>query len=153
MDQANVSWIAPLSHDDAWHPDHLATLLAAARESHAEWIYSRMEMVDVSAPGEPRLRSCGAWPPRMGEFAEIEDFVDVDALDPALFELEFAVPQTTPSLRRDATADARRRGFTRAATLIDPVAAVASTAALGTGCYVAPGEVVVGNPARVLRRV
>ena len=68
MDQAQGAWIAPLSHDDAWHPDHLATLLTAARESHAEWIYSRMEMVDVATPGEPRLRSCGAWPPRLGDF-------------------------------------------------------------------------------------
>jgi hypothetical protein len=68
IDQAQGGWIAPLSHDDAWHPEHLAALVAAARESHGEWIYSRMEMVDAAAPGEPRLRSCGAWPPRMGEF-------------------------------------------------------------------------------------
>jgi sugar O-acyltransferase (sialic acid O-acetyltransferase NeuD family) len=74
--------------------------------------------------------------------AEIESFVDVDALDPRLLELEFAVPQTTPSLRREASADARRRGFTRAATLIDAAASVASTARLGSGCYVAPGAVV-----------
>jgi sugar O-acyltransferase (sialic acid O-acetyltransferase NeuD family) len=76
--------------------------------------------------------------------AEIETFldVDVDALDPSLLELEFAVPQTTPSLRREASADARRRGFTRAATLLDPTASVASTARLGSGCYVAPGAVV-----------
>jgi sugar O-acyltransferase (sialic acid O-acetyltransferase NeuD family) len=74
--------------------------------------------------------------------AEIETFVDVDALDPSLLELEFAVPQTTPSLRREASADARRRGFTRAATLVDPAASVASTAKLGSGCYVAPGAVI-----------
>ena len=67
MDRARGRWIAPLSHDDAWHPEHLATLLAA-RQTNAEWIYSRMEMVDASAPGEPRLRSCGAWPPQLGEF-------------------------------------------------------------------------------------
>jgi Glycosyl transferase family 2 len=69
IDQAKGTWIAPLSHDDAWHPDHLATLLDAARETRAEWIYSRMEMVDVTEPGEPRIRSCGAWPPRLGDFA------------------------------------------------------------------------------------
>jgi sugar O-acyltransferase (sialic acid O-acetyltransferase NeuD family) len=74
--------------------------------------------------------------------AEIETFVDVDALDPSLLELEFAVPQTTPSLRREASADARRRGFTRAATLVDPAASVASTAKLGSGCYVGPGAVI-----------
>jgi hypothetical protein len=68
IDQARGRWIAPLSHDDAWHPEHLATLLAAARQTRAEWIYSRMEMVDASAPDEPRLRSCGAWPPQLGEF-------------------------------------------------------------------------------------
>jgi sugar O-acyltransferase (sialic acid O-acetyltransferase NeuD family) len=74
--------------------------------------------------------------------AEIDSIVDVGALDPSLLELEFAVPQTTPSLRREAIADARRRGFTRAATLIDPEASVASTARLGSGCYVAPGAVI-----------
>jgi sugar O-acyltransferase (sialic acid O-acetyltransferase NeuD family) len=74
--------------------------------------------------------------------AEIETFIEADALDPSLLELEFAVPQTTPSLRREATADARRRGFKRAATLIDPAASVASTARLGDGCSVAPGAVV-----------
>lgn len=61
-------WIAPLSHDDAWDPDHLETLLAAARERRAEFVYSRMRMVRSDAPSEGPFRSCGAWPPRHGEF-------------------------------------------------------------------------------------
>jgi sugar O-acyltransferase (sialic acid O-acetyltransferase NeuD family) len=74
--------------------------------------------------------------------AEIENFLDVDALDPSLLGLPFAVPQTTPSLRREAIAEARSRGFTRTVTLIDPSASVASTARLGSGCYVAAGAVI-----------
>lgn len=69
IDLASGTWIAPLSHDDEWHPDHLEALLGAARESRAEVVYSRMRVVDATAPGKPVLRSCGAWPPRHGEYA------------------------------------------------------------------------------------
>jgi hypothetical protein len=64
---SNGLWIAPLSHDDAWDADHLETLLAAARESRAEFIYSRMRVIDGNAPDLPPSRSCGAWPPQLGE--------------------------------------------------------------------------------------
>jgi hypothetical protein len=62
-------WIAPLSHDDAWDPDHLATLLQVARASHAELVYSRMRAVDAEAPEAGSTHSVGAWPPRMGQYA------------------------------------------------------------------------------------
>jgi hypothetical protein len=62
-------WIAPLSHDDAWDADHLATLLDAARTTQAELVYSRMRVVDAEKPDAPPLRSCGTWPPRLGDYA------------------------------------------------------------------------------------
>jgi Glycosyl transferase family 2 len=69
IELASGSWIAPLSHDDEWDPEHLEVLIAAARESRAEVVYSRMRVVDAEAPGRPITRSCGAWPPRLGEYA------------------------------------------------------------------------------------
>lgn len=69
-------WIAPLSHDDAWDPDHLATLLDAARSRRAEVAYSPMRVVDAaraaaalaanSAP--PVELVLGAWPPKAGHY-------------------------------------------------------------------------------------
>jgi glycosyltransferase involved in cell wall biosynthesis len=58
-------WIAPLSHDDAWDPDHIATLLAVAREERAEVAYGRARQID--AEGRPST-PFGAWPPRYGQF-------------------------------------------------------------------------------------
>ena len=65
---ASGSWIAPLSHDDAWDPDHLVTLLAAARETRAEVVYSAMRVVRAGARDGDREPSVGAWPPRLGQF-------------------------------------------------------------------------------------
>jgi hypothetical protein len=68
MDMARGRWIAPLSHDDAWDPDHLEVLLAAAREHRAEIAYSRMRAVDSHSPDGPSEGSVGAWPPRSGQW-------------------------------------------------------------------------------------
>jgi glycosyltransferase involved in cell wall biosynthesis len=65
--QARGRWIAPLSHDDAWDPNHLELLLAAARESGAEVVYSRMRL--AAAGGGTASGSIGAFPPRHGDFA------------------------------------------------------------------------------------
>ncbi len=67
---ARGRWIAPLSHDDAWDPEHLQRLLGLARSSRAEVVYSRMRVTrsdgaPVSALAE---RSIGAFPPRYGQF-------------------------------------------------------------------------------------
>ena len=48
--QARGRWIAPLSHDDSWDPNHLELLLAAAREHAAEVVYSRMRVASVADP-------------------------------------------------------------------------------------------------------
>jgi hypothetical protein len=67
VELARGRWIAPLSHDDTWDPDHLERLLGAAREHRAELVYSRMRC--VSADGsDPPAASIGAWPPRLGGF-------------------------------------------------------------------------------------
>jgi Glycosyl transferase family 2 len=70
---ATGEWIAPLSHDDAWDPDHLATLLHAARSRRAEVAYSPMRVVKAEhAQGLPAdapvERVLGAWPPKLGYF-------------------------------------------------------------------------------------
>jgi hypothetical protein len=69
VELATGSWIAPLSHDDAWDPDHLTTLLAAARETRAEVIYSAMRAVDAESLQPLAGRGIGAWPPRVSQFA------------------------------------------------------------------------------------
>jgi hypothetical protein len=69
-------WIAPLSHDDAWDPDHLGTLLDAARTREAEVAYSPMRVVDAdralaaqAVHAEPPVDFVlGAWPPKRGYF-------------------------------------------------------------------------------------
>ncbi len=68
VEMARGRWIAPMSHDDSWDPDHLETLLAAAREHRAELCYSRMRVVDGEQQGAPQLDSIGAFPPRLGQF-------------------------------------------------------------------------------------
>jgi hypothetical protein len=66
-------WVAALDHDDAWDPDHLEVLLAEARLSRAEVVYSRIRVVD-EATG--RLSgSMGAWPPVRGEFGFLASIV------------------------------------------------------------------------------
>ena len=68
IELARGRWIAPLSHDDEWDPDHLATLLAEARASRAEVVYSRMRVVNAEEPSLPVVGSVGAYPPRLGEW-------------------------------------------------------------------------------------
>ena len=61
-------WIAPLSHDDDWDPDHIETLLRAARAARAEVAYSRMRVVKGEDSARQVIGICGAWPPRLGAF-------------------------------------------------------------------------------------
>jgi sugar O-acyltransferase (sialic acid O-acetyltransferase NeuD family) len=76
---------------------------------------------------------------------EVEPVVDVDDLDIELLALPFVVPLVTPGHRHDASADARRRGFSRPATLVDPTAVVAASATLGPGSYVNAGAIVASG--------
>jgi glycosyltransferase involved in cell wall biosynthesis len=62
---ARGTWIAPLDQDDEWSDDHLAVLLARARERRAEVVYGRLR-TRVAGAGETWL---GAWPPQSGDFA------------------------------------------------------------------------------------
>ncbi len=61
-------WIAPLSHDDAWDPTHLETLLAEARAHRAEVAYSRIRVIRAEDPDLPVIRTVGAYPPKLGEW-------------------------------------------------------------------------------------
>ena len=67
IELAAGSWIAPMSHDDSWDPDHLVTLLHAARVARAEVAYSRMRT--SAQDGGDSAPAIGAWPPRLGQFA------------------------------------------------------------------------------------
>jgi glycosyltransferase involved in cell wall biosynthesis len=59
MALARGAWIAILNDDDALRPDHVSTLLAAARESRAEVAYGRLEQ---HAP-DGATELLGAFPP------------------------------------------------------------------------------------------
>jgi glycosyltransferase involved in cell wall biosynthesis len=67
IELARGGWIAPLSHDDEWDPDHLETLLQEARQSRAEVVYSRMRVRYVGGSSR-QPSSIGAWPPKLGQF-------------------------------------------------------------------------------------
>jgi len=73
-----------------------------------------------------------------------ERVVAADDLDPALTSCEYLVPFFTPAHRVAASRDAGTRGFARAATVIDPSAVVAQSAAFGPGTYVNSGAVIGG---------
>jgi sugar O-acyltransferase (sialic acid O-acetyltransferase NeuD family) len=74
--------------------------------------------------------------------SELPGVIDAEHLDEALIALAFAVPLTTPGHRHAATADARSRGFTTQATIVDPTAVIADSATLGEGTYVNAGAIV-----------
>jgi hypothetical protein len=69
IELAQGKWIAPLSHDDQWDPDHLAALLQSARESRAEVAYSRMRMIRAQDRDATPFATCGVWPPARNQFA------------------------------------------------------------------------------------
>ena len=62
--------------------------------------------------------------------------VAADDVGPALAAHPYLVPIFTPGHRLAAHHDALRRGFARAATVIDPTAVMARSAAVGAGSYV-----------------
>ena len=71
--------------------------------------------------------------------------IEADALPEDLKTLGIVLPMFTPAHRQSALDDARRRGFARAETLIDPTSAVASSTRLGSGVYVNAGCAVGGG--------
>jgi sugar O-acyltransferase (sialic acid O-acetyltransferase NeuD family) len=70
--------------------------------------------------------------------------VSPEELDDRLRGCEVVVALFTPANRKAACEDALKMGFPRAATLIDPTAAVARSARLGQGVYVNAGCVIAG---------
>ncbi|MGI8802119.1 MAG: methyltransferase, TIGR04325 family [Solirubrobacteraceae bacterium] len=62
---ARGAWIAPLDDDDAFRPDHLERLLAAARERRLELAYGQVEIHRPDG-GTERL---GRFPPECGQAA------------------------------------------------------------------------------------
>jgi sugar O-acyltransferase (sialic acid O-acetyltransferase NeuD family) len=70
--------------------------------------------------------------------------IDVADITQAHIALPAAIPLFGPGHRQSASRDARRRGFTEFATLVDPSATVASSAELGAGGYVNAGATLGG---------
>jgi sugar O-acyltransferase (sialic acid O-acetyltransferase NeuD family) len=68
-----------------------------------------------------------------------ERVIRAEDVSSELTALEFVVPLFVPFHRRAAADEARRRGFTRPRTLVDPTAIVASSTTLGPGCYLNSG--------------
>ena len=64
LELARGTWIAPLSDDDEFTPDHLAILLAAAIDSRLEFVYGQTWMEN---PDGTWFRM-GEWPPRQAGF-------------------------------------------------------------------------------------
>lgn len=62
LELARGRWLAYIDDDDTWEPDHLASMLAHARATGAEFVYGAMDF--QRAPSE-WLR-LGAWPPGTG---------------------------------------------------------------------------------------
>ena len=76
--------------------------------------------------------------------APLRELSDIDG---ELLRHPFVVPLFTPAHRRKAAAEAQARGFTTAASVVDPTAIVASSAVLGAGSYINAGAV-IGAAAR-----
>lgn len=64
------------------------------------------------------------------------NLTEAEHLSSDLLQHEFIVPLFTPRYRHSAVTEARERGFSRPATLIDPTSAIASSTTLGPGSYV-----------------
>lgn len=70
--------------------------------------------------------------------------VDAAAAGPELTRCEVVLPLFTPANRLAALEDARRHGFTRTATLVDPTSILASSTTVGEGVYVNAGCTIGG---------
>lgn len=70
--------------------------------------------------------------------------VAAEALEPVLRAYAFLVALFTPGYRHAAVRQALAAGFARGATIVDPTATVARSAAIGIGAYVNAGVVVGG---------
>jgi sugar O-acyltransferase (sialic acid O-acetyltransferase NeuD family) len=68
-----------------------------------------------------------------------QGIIEAQDVSPELTALEFVVPLFTPRHRRTAAEDAKKRGFSRPRTLIDPTSIVASSTIFGPGCYLNSG--------------
>lgn len=79
---------------------------------------------------------------------EVPAPVEIDELEADLLALPFVVAQTNPAQRREAIADAYRRGFATAATMVDPTSVVARSSTIGPGSFVGATSV-VGAGARI----
>lgn len=72
------------------------------------------------------------------------DAVAIEQLTDALRMLPFLVPLFTPAHRQTAALEAADAGFLRAASLVDPTAAVPDGLVLGDGSYVSAGCTIGG---------
>ena len=92
-----------------------------------------------------QLAACVRNMPDLPVPVEVPAPLDAEDLPHDLLSLPFAVPLITPGHRHAATVDARARGFGSQLALVDPTAAVASSARLGEGSYVNAGAIVAAG--------
>jgi len=77
-----------------------------------------------------------------------ERLIKVDEIGPTLLACQYTVPFFKPGNRLAAHQHASARGFTNAATVVDPTAVVAGSATIGSGTYV-NSAAVIGGAARI----
>jgi hypothetical protein len=82
MAMANGQWMAPFADDDAMRPQHIRTLLQAARRDRLEFVYG---LLDQHFAGDER--ALGSFPPRLGDIG-LQAALLHSAL--SIFELELA---------------------------------------------------------------
>lgn len=70
--------------------------------------------------------------------------ISVEEIDDDIRALPFLLPMFAPPNRRSANADALRRGFSRAATVIDPTSIVPASTRVGPGTFVNAGCTIGG---------
>jgi len=76
-----------------------------------------------------------------------ERVIDADGIRPEMTSSPYLVPIFTPGHRLAAQKDAGARGFTHAATVVDPTAVVARSATIAAGTYINAGAIIGGATA------
>lgn len=71
--------------------------------------------------------------------------LEIDAIPDELKALGIVLPMFTPAHRQSALDDARRHGFAKAETVVDPTSAVAASTGFGRGVYVNAGCTIGGG--------
>jgi len=103
------------------------------------------DAVETAARLGWKLAACVQNIPDIDPPEEVPFVLDAEQLGPELLRLPFLVPLMKPEARRAAGEEAIARGFRDQATMVDPTAAVASSARVGPGSYVNAGAILAAG--------